>query len=195
MLNKHMKIYELLNQNPRQAVDPNQEQQQLNQQTPNPEDDQQGKFDADKVDQNLQDLAQGAGDQQAQPDLPNGAQQENPELDNQNIQPVDDALIQQTKNEPYTTKWNVPDKSPIAPMKILSMQLSDLSTLRNMIRFQQQNLSMRNKIGLKDSKSMEWYNDMLKFVDTVMTFKTTNTKSQMAQLHSTPAYQQSSRSK
>lgn len=194
-----MKIFELLNQAPNQQLDPDTQTQIdnwfQNGQQQNPEDDEQGKFDTSKVDQNLQDLAQGAADQNAQPEPPGGAPETAPELDDTNVKPVDDALIQQTKNEPYVIKWNVKDNSPIAPMKIMQMQLDELSHLQNMVRFQQQNISLKNKVGANDTDAMQWYNDLLRFVNTVADFKKSNTKAQLAKINPTPAYQTSARSK
>ena len=178
-----MKIFELLNPNAQQQL------QDVDQQGQNPEDDAQGKFDATKVDSHLQDIAQGVGDENAQPELPQGAQGEPPELDNQNPQPIDDALLAQIKNLPYATKWDQKDKSPISPLKIAGMQLADLSNLKNMVRYKIQLTTMKNSVGSDDDPAMEYYGDLLKFVNTVMAFKKSNTKTQLAQTNPTPAYQ------
>jgi hypothetical protein len=135
-----MKIFELLNP---QA---NQQLQDLDQQGQNPEDDSQGKFDAGKVDSQLQDIAQEGGDEQAQPDLPQGAPSEPPELDSQNSQPIDDALLAQTKNLPYAKKWKPKEKSPISPINIAKMDLAGLSNLRNMVRLKSQMASYQSPI-------------------------------------------------
>jgi len=181
-----MKIFELLNPNAQQQLqnldqDPNQ--------GPNPEDDAQGKFDANKVDSHLQDIAQGIGDENAQPEIPQGAEGEPPELDNQNPQPIDDALIAATKNLPYATNWPHKDKDKTSPMNILGMQLADLSNLKNMVRYKIQILTMKNSVGNNENKDMEYYGDLLKFVNTVTAFKRSNTKTQLAQTNPTPAYQ------
>lgn len=187
-----MKIFELLNP---QAQNQLQDLDQTDPQTEqNPEDDSQGKFDANKVDQNLQDIAQNVDDQNAQPE-PQGTPTEPPELDDQNVQPIDDALLQQVKNLPYVTKYNVKDKSPLSPMKISGMQVQDLSSLKDMVRFKIQNTMMKNQVGLADDPDMEYYSDLLRFVNTVMTFKKSNTKAQMAKTSPTPAYQTQNPSK
>lgn len=190
-----MKIFELLNQNTNQAVDPEAQDQQnkwKNGATPGGTgDDTQGKFDADDVDQGLQDLATQTQDQNAQPEPPGGsAQQIEPELDNDNVQPIDDALLQQIKNQPYVTKYNVKDSSPISPLKIASMQLPDLANLKNMVRFKIQATMMQNRVGLDDDPTMEYCSDLLRYINTVSAFKTTNTKTQLAQINPTPYYQQ-----
>lgn len=189
-----MKIFELLNQNSNQSLDPETQNQIDNwwkngQNPSNPEDDEQGKFDTNKVDQNLQDIAQQTQDGNAQPELPGGAPETPPELDSQNVQPIDDALLQQIKNQAYVTKYDVKDNSPISPLKIAGMQLPDLANLRNMVRFKIQSTMMKHQIGLDDDPAMEYYSDLLRFVNTVMTFKTSDTKSQLAKINPTPAYQ------
>lgn len=187
-----MKIFELLNQNAQQPVDP-EAQDQNNPQ--NAEDDGSGKFDAGKVDQNLQDLAQGVQDQNAQPEPPGGSQPDPEELDNNNVKPIDDALLQQIKTQPYVTKYNVKDSSPISPINIAGLQVADLSNLKNMVRYKIQTTVMKNQVGLDDDPAMEYYSDLLRYVNTVTSFKTTSTKAQMAQTIPAPSYQQTVRSK
>src|ERR1700733_128027 len=116
-----MKIFELLQSTPDQQnqdqEDPNAPQMQPGEGAP-PGEDPNGKFDAGSADGDLQDMAQGIDDENAQPDLPGGAGSEPPELDNQNSKPIDDALLAQIKGLPYATKYNFEDKSPLNPMKI-----------------------------------------------------------------------------
>lgn len=183
-----MKIFELMNTYPNQKIpDPDQAMQSQGQ---NPGEDQQGKFDANQVDQNLQDIAQNVGDQNAQPDLPQGAEPEQPpELDDANIQPIDDALLSQIKSQPYVTKWNVTEKSPISPLKIAKMDTQELSSLRNLIRFKIQTTTLQDQVGLDDNSNMEYYNDLRQFVDTILRFKKTNTKAQLAKTNPTPSFQ------
>ncbi len=182
-----MKIFELLQSQPdpqnQDQIDPNQPQNQ------NPEDDSQGKFDANKVDDNLQGIAQGIDDENAQPEVPGGEQSEPPELDNQNTQPIDDALLTQIKSLPYTTKYNFDDKSPLNPLKIAGMQVQDLSALEKQILYKMQMTTMKNQVGLDDDPMIEYCTDLLKFVHTVSAFKTSNTSSQLAQYRSAPPYQ------
>lgn len=189
MLNTHMKLFELLSPYHNQLLNPEQNKDdQDQQQQPKPGEDQQGKFDAGQVDQNLQDIASDAKNKDAQPE-PQGAQTEPPELDDQNVKPVDDALLQQTKNQPYNTKWQHNQRGQIAPMKILGMQIDELSRLQNMVRLAMQSETMQDQVGMSDNDDMEWYSDLLKFVNTVMAFKKSNTKAQLAKINPTPAYQ------
>jgi hypothetical protein len=176
-----MRLYELLNQSTRQQLDsPGQDNQ---------EDDQQGKFDADRVDSSLQDVAQQVDDQDAQPDLPSGSEQEQPELDDQNVKPIDSALMGRIQNLPYASRYQFDDKSALNPLKIAGMQISDLNNLANMVRFKMQATMMRDRIGADQDTDMQFYNDLLKFINTVRTFKKTNTKAQTTAHNAIPAYQ------
>ncbi len=190
-----MKIFELLQSQPdpqnQDQVDPRSPQ---NQKPQNPEDDSQGKFDADKVGNNLQDMAQGIDDQNAQPELPDGAQGEAPELDNQETKPLDDALLSQVKGLPYTTKYDYDDNSPLNPLKIAGMQLQDLSSLKDQVRFKMQQTMMKNQVGLDDDPMIEYCADLLKFINTVMGFKKSNTSAQLSKYRSAPSYQTQQRS-
>lgn len=176
-----MRIFELLNPQAQQKLSALDQGQ-------NPGEDAQGKFDASQVDANLQDIAQGANDQNAQPDLPQGAETPPPELDNQNTKPLDDALLGQLKKLPYN-RYPVDDKSPISVMNIAQMELDDLSSLKNQVIFKSQMTSMKDKVGLDENEDLEFYNDLLKVINTVMQFKTSNTKAQLAQTNPTPSYQ------
>jgi hypothetical protein len=175
-----MRLFELLNQNTQDpsAADADSEE------------DDQGKFDAGKVDQNLQDIAQGVGDENAQPDLPMGAQAQPPELDPSNMKPLDDALIAQIKSMPYVTNNKFDSKSKLAPLKIAAMKIQELSSLKDMVRYKMQMATMSANPGLDDDDTMEYYNNLLRFVNTILAFKKSNTKSQMAQYNQTPSYQQ-----
>lgn len=175
-----MRIFELLNQSAAQQLDPNH---------PNPEDDQNGKFDADQVDNSLQDIAQTVQDRDAQPDLPAGAEQQDPGLDDDNAKPIDSALLGQIRNLPYATKYQYDDNEPLNPLRIAGMDIAQLSNLDNKVRFKMQMATVRDQVGTDDDNDMEWYNDLARFVNTVKNFKKTNTKAQLAQSNPTPSYQ------
>jgi hypothetical protein len=182
-----MKLFELLQSKPdpqnQDQNDPNQPQMQQSS-----GEDASGKFDANQVDDNLQDIVQNVDDENAQPDLPQGAGTEPPELDNQNTKPIDDALLGQIKNLPYATKYNFDDKSPLNPLKIAGMQLQDLSSLKNQVEYKLQFATIKNQVGNFDNDLIEYCNDLLKFINTVTTFKTSSTASQLAQYRSAPPY-------
>jgi hypothetical protein len=192
-----MRLFELLSQNYQQQLDQlDQQQQQQNQQPPgladqsaDQEDDGQGKFDADKVDSSLKDIAQSANDQNAQPDLPAGAEGQPEELDNQNVKPIDSALMSQIKNLPYSTRYPWNDNDPLHPLKIAAMSLADLSNLKNMVNYKIQARSIQNRVGLDDDIDMQFYIDLLKLVNTVMKFKKTSTSAQLASVRPSPSYQ------
>lgn len=178
-----MRLFELLNQTGQEPPD-----------DAGSEEDDQGKFDADKVDQNLQNIAQGVDDDNAQPEPVGGTQQPPPELDPNNMKPLDDALIGQIKSLPYVTKNNFDPKSKLAPLKIAAMKIQELSSLKDMVRYKMQMATMSANPGLDDDDTMEYYNDLLRFVNTIMSFKKSNTKAQMAQFSQTPSYQQQRKS-
>lgn len=189
-----MRLYELLSQSTQQQLD--QIDQQNQKQVPGQadpsaqgEDDGEGKFDADKVDSSLKDVAQSVDDQNAQPDMPGGMPQNPPQLDDQNVKPIDAALLGQIKNLPYSSKYKFKGNSPIAPLKIAALSLSDLSNLRNMIRFKIQETSISDRVGLDDDGGMQFLNDILNFTNTVMKFKKTNTSAQLGGIRPAPAYQ------
>lgn len=141
------------------------------------------------IDGNLQQIAQGVGDQNAQPDLPAGSEPQNPELDNSNAEPIDDALLAQLKGMPFATKYNFNPKMKITPMKIAAMGLEDLSNLRETVRFKMQNIMMQNQVGLDDDPTIEYCTDLLRFVNTAMAFKRQNAASQLTQYNPGQAYQ------
>lgn len=175
-----MRIFELLNQSPAQQVDPN---------TPNPEDDQDGKFDADKVDNSLQDVAQSVQDRDAQPDLPPGGEQPDPALDDQNAKPIDSALLGQIRNLPYSTRYQFDDNSPLNPLRLAGMEVQDLKGVLNMVRFKMQMTMMRDQVGADEDTDMSFYNDLTQFINMIMNFKKSNTKAQLAQTNPSPPYQ------
>jgi hypothetical protein len=178
-----MRIYELLNQSTQQQLDPGRKP------NPNQEDDQDGKFDADKVDGSLQDIAQNVQDQDAQPDLPSGAEQNPPELDDNNVQPLDSALMGQIQNLPYVSRYKYDEKSPMNPMNIAAMSVADLNGMMNMVRVKIQATTMRDQVGVDDDTDMQFYTDLRKFINTVLKFKKTSTKAQRAAQNPTPPYQ------
>ncbi len=194
-LNRGMKIFELLSQSTQQQLD--QAGKQQSQQVPglNPdssaqaEDDGQGKFDADKVDGSLQDIAQSVQDKDAQPDVPSGGEAQDPALDNSNVKPIDSALLSQIKNLSFSTKYDFKDNSPINPLNIAAMSLADLSNLNNMVRWKMQLKTVQDRVGLDDDIDMQFYTDLIKFTNTVMKFKKTNTSSQLAGIKPAPSYQ------
>lgn len=189
-----MRLYELLSQSTQQQLD--QLDKQQSQQVPGEtdpsaqgEDDGQGKFDADKVDGSLKDVAQSVDDQNAQPDMPSGMPSQAPELDDNNVKPIDAALLGQIKNLPFSSKYNFKENSPIAPLKIAAMSVADLGNLRNMVRYKIQQKTMSDRVGLDDDVDMQFYNDMLKFTNSVLKFKKTNTSAQLGGIRPAPSYQ------
>jgi hypothetical protein len=196
-----MRLYELLSKNAEDQL--NQLNQPQQQQVPGAdpdasaqeEDDGQGKFDADKVQNSLQDVAQSVNDQNAQPDLPAGAEQTDPALSDDNVKPIDSALLSQIKNLPFASKYKFSNNAPLAPLKIAAMSVADLGNLRNMVRYKIQMATIQeNKISLDEDNSgddtdMQFYIDLLKFINTVTKFKTTNTSTQLSAYRSAPAYQ------
>jgi hypothetical protein len=187
-----MRIYELLSQSFQQQLD-----QLDNQQPPgnNPdpsaeqEDDSQGKFDANKVQDNLQDVAAQASDQNAQPEPVGGTSDQQPSLDHSNVKPIDSALLGQIKNLPFATKYQFDDNAPLNPLNIAAMSLADLMNLKNMVRFKIQQRSMQDRVGQDDDIDMQFYSDLLKFINTVNKFKKSNTSAQLAQIRPGPSYQ------
>lgn len=180
-----MRIFELLNQNAKQPVndpqyDPaNDSQDQPGQAAAN--------ADPTQVDQNLEDLAQQAGDENAAPEPQSPTQP--PELDDDNVKPVDDALLAQVKHLPYTSKYDFDDNSPLNPIAIMQMQPQDLSHLRNQVRYKMQVVGLKDQIGLDDNRMIEYCNDLLRFIDVVSNFKKTNQRTQLAQTNPLPTYQ------
>jgi hypothetical protein len=188
-----MRIYELLSQSTQQQLDSLDKQQQPPgldpDQSAQDEDDGQGKFDANKVDGHLQDVAQSVQDKDAQPDPFGGQEQQPEELDQQNVKPIDSALLGQIKNLPFSTRYEFKENSPLNPLNIAAMSLADLGNLSNMVRFKMQNKTMQDRIGLEDDIDMQFYTDLLKFINTVNKFKKTNTSSQLAGIRPGPSYQ------
>jgi hypothetical protein len=178
-----MKIFELLNQ--AQAQQPGQ----------NDEDDSQGKFDANKVDQNLQDVANNVDDEQAQPE-PQSSQQAKPtELDDQNTKPIDAALLSQIKSLPYSKKYNFKDNDPLNPMQLMAKPVEELTQDQSRVRYKMQLLTMKDQVGLEDNKDMEFCVDLAKVINTILHFKKTNTSAQLAAINPSPPYATMGKSK
>lgn len=188
-----MKIFELLSQSTQQQLNAldNQNQPPGNNpdQSAEQEDDSQGKFDPNKVDNSLKDIAQSVDDQDAQPEPMGGSDQTAPSLDNQNVKPIDSALLGQIKNLPFATRYQFDDKSPLSPLNIAAMSLSDLTNLKNMVRFKVQQRTMQDRVGLDDDVDMQFYADLLNFINVVMNFKKTGTSAQLASIRPSPPYQ------
>jgi hypothetical protein len=178
-----MKIYELLSPSAAQATGTQTFQGQ------NPEDDEEGKFDANKVDQNLQQVSQDINSQKTAPEPVGGQQEMPPELDAGNVKPIDDALLSQIKTLPYTKKYNFKDNDPLNPIKIAGMEVQQLSDLKSKVRLKMQMATTQDGVGLDDDKNMIYYTDLMRIVNTVMHFKKTNTASQLAQYNPSPSYQ------
>jgi hypothetical protein len=173
-----MKLFEIINQN----------QQNISYQ--NMMDDDENGIDINKINNNLQDIAQNVQDQDAQPDLPQGAQTEPPEMDPNNMKPIDDALIGKIKNLPYNTNWQHDDDSKLSPINIAKMNIADLNSLRNKVRLKMQLTDIKNQPGMQTYQIISYCNDLIRFIDTVIDFKKSNTKSQMAQFNPLPSYKQ-----
>lgn len=153
------------------------------------EDDAQGKFDANKVDQNLQDVANDVNYQQAQPDPQTQQPQPTPELDDKNAKPIDAALMSEIKALPYTKKYDFDDDSPLNPMTLAAMSVEDLKYTQAKVRYKMQLLTMKDQVGMDDDRTMEFCNDLMRMLNTIMHFKTTNTKNQLAATNPSPSYQ------
>jgi hypothetical protein len=179
-----MKIYELLKQSPTQQL------QDINQAPPqNPEDDQNGKFSADQVDNDLQQASSDINDQNAMPEPMGGAEPQDPELDNQNIEPLDDVLMAQIRTLPYSTRYEFDDKSPLNPIRIAGMEIADLSNLANMVKVKMQTQILKNPIGNDDNDTLQYCNDLLRFINVVMKFKKSSTSDQLSKTRPAPSYQ------
>lgn len=167
-----MRIYEILNQQPGQ----------------NDEDDAQGKFDADKVDKNLQDVANNVDDEQAQPDPQSSSQVQPPELDDKNTKPIDSSLLSQIKSLPYTKKYNFDDNSPLNPMQLAAKSVEDLTYDQAKVHYKMQLLTMQGQVGMDDNKTMEFCNDLMRMINTILHFKKTSTRAQLAATNPSPPY-------
>lgn len=180
-----MKIFEVLGQSPQQQL------QDINQEPENEEDDSNDKFSADQVDNNLKDTAANINDQNAMPEPEDGGQ-EDPEFDDQNVKPLDDALMSQIKSLPYATKYEFDDKSPLNPIRIAGMEIADLSNLANTVKVKMQNEMMKNPLGYDDD-TIGYCNDLLRFINVVMKFKKTNTKIQLDKINPSSSYNNNSK--
>lgn len=181
-----MRIFELLNPNAQQQMDALDQGQQQGQP---PQDDTQGKFDADSVDADLQNTAQGIDDENAQPEIPQGGETEPPEMDAQNTEPLDNALLSQIKGLPYVQKYSFGKNSKLDPMMIAQMTVADLSSLKNQVMYKIQDNTVEGQIGLDNDKMTEYCDDLLEIINRVMAFKKTSTRDQLAQTNPTPPYQ------
>jgi hypothetical protein len=186
-----MKILELLNQQAQQKMNQIGPGQDPSDQLPNPndEDDSQGKFDADKVDGNLQDLSASVNDNNATPEPVGGAEEPAPELDDQNVDPLDDALMAQIRTLPYSTKYDFGEKDNLNPIRIAGMEIADLSNLSNTVQFKMQTEMLKNPVGGADNDTIQFCNDLLRFINVVMKFKKSNTSAQLSKTSPSPAYQ------
>jgi len=177
-----MRLYELLNKK-----EPPQPPGPQGPQDGNDEEDSQGKFDADKVDNNLQDISNDINNQQAQPEPQ--APQQSPELSDDNTKPIDDALMAQIKSLPYSKKYQFDYGSPLNAINLAQSSIEDLSYNQAKVRYKMQQITNQLQVGMDDDKTMEFCNDLMRLLNTIMHFKKTNTKSQLAAYNHAPAYQ------
>jgi len=97
--------------------------------------------------------------------------------------------MSEIKSLPYTKKYDFDDNSPLNPITIAGMKVEDLKYLQAKVRYKMQLLTMKDQVGMEDDKHMEFCNDLMRFVNTVMHFKKSNTSAQLAQTNPSPPYQ------
>lgn len=124
------------------------------------------------LDQQLKGVAGGIDDAQNQPEMPEGGlpQGEEPN-DEPDVKPVDASMFAAFKSLPYVTKWKFDDENKTHPMRIMTMGLDELSNLQNMVRAKMQLATTQGNPGSYDSPDMEYYQDLLSFVEKVLAYR------------------------
>lgn len=103
---------------------------------------------------------------------PDPAMQEpaDPEAEKQEMKKVDDAVMSQVKDLPFAVDYNH-EKTKIGPFEILQMDNSDLSELRTICRNKINRIGYTDRYGLYDDPGVQYYTDMLNYVEHVIVAK------------------------
>lgn len=109
-------------------------------------------------------------------DDPMGSESTEDEEDEMLMQKVDEILIAAAKGHKYTKGYNHQDKSKIHPYKILGMQMDELQSLRTMARNKFNLESFNGEVGAADNPDIQFFQDLVSFVDKVLDVKKSSTK-------------------
>lgn len=117
------------------------------------------------------------GQFQDQPDDPMMSGPSGDEQEEERVKKVDSYVIAAVRGQPYLKKnWNHRDGSPTHPMSIMGMTLDELYNSRNTVRYELQKTTTSDKVGLYANEYVEYLNDMLAFIDSVIDAKKQGTE-------------------
>lgn len=124
-----------------------------------------GSLDQDDIDSQMDPM----GEPENVPDGPMGDTA--PVEPEQPIQPVDSALMTRVQNHDYISGYTHDSNKSNHPNMIMSLDMSELSQLRNKIRVNNDRIAIEDKVGMYANPQIKAGQDMLSFVDMVMGFK------------------------
>lgn len=84
---------------------------------------------------------------------------------------IDQFLITSMQAHPYARNWRHKDGSKTNPLSILSMDNSDLTTLRNIARNKIAMMTMQDQLGTYDDPQMKYLTELYSFVEKVIQLK------------------------
>jgi len=102
--------------------------------------------------------------------------------------PVDSELMNIVRNTDYVTRYKHDIDKPSHPNNIMSLDMSELSQLRNKIRVKLDQIGVEDSIGMYSNPDIKAAQDMLSFVDTVMAYKKNEVKQSSTQKSSKARY-------
>ena len=109
-------------------------------------------------------------------DDPLGSGMTDEEEDEMLMAKVDEILVSAAKSHKYTRGYSHPDNSAIHPYRILSMSMDELSSLRTMARNKFNLESFDGEVGAADNPDIQFFQDLVSFVDKIMEVKKSSTK-------------------
>jgi hypothetical protein len=128
-----------------------------------------------EIDQQLQGVGNGINQQNNQPQQPETppAQPDMKQDDSEEEQPkkVDPYLVAAIKGMPYVNEYDFDESNKIAPYNLLQRSYGELIKIRNLIRAKINMKTMSDQYGLYDDPSMKFFQDMISFIEQVMTIK------------------------
>lgn len=112
-----------------------------------------------------------------QPEMPPGAGVPGDDVQDELFtKKVDSAVLAAIKGHDYTSEWDLDEKHPLHPYRILTMPMDELQQLRTAGRNKASQKTLGGELGTYDDDELKFWQDLVSFVDKVIETKKSTEK-------------------
>ena len=111
---------------------------------------------------------------------------EEQELNDRLEKKVDDAVRSAVKGHGYITDYRHQESSKIHPFALMTLETNELMNVRRIVRNKMGMETMDDRIGTYDDPQVQFYQDMLSFLDKIIDIKKRNASDEKAKDSKTP---------